>query len=120
MITLLFTVLSALYDKGKRFQDHAGRFVFRGIVIGLISFFEMPVIIIGMYKPTLLQFLLNISIFYLVFDYLINILEGRKWNYIGTTSEIDKLWHKLGGWFAQLIFKIIFFLTLIYIKCQTL
>lgn len=120
MITLVFTVLSALYDKGKRFQDHTGRFVFRFVVIVLISFFEISTIINVIWKPTILQFLLNISIFYLLFDYLLNIFESRKWNYIGTTSEIDKFWHKLGGWIPQIIFKILFFLTLIYIKCQTL
>lgn len=116
MIVLLFTILSAIYDSGKRFQDHSSRFIFRAVVILLISFFEMPVIIIGFWKPTLIQLLLNISIFYIVFDYVLNILEGRKWNYIGTTAKIDILWNKLGGWVPQLTFKLIFFITLILIK----
>ena len=116
MIVLLFTILSAIYDNGKRFQDHSSRFIFRAVVILLISFFEMPVIIIGIYKPTLFQFIFNISVFYLFFDYILNILENREWNYIGTTAIIDILWNKLGGWIPQLIFKIIFFLTLILIK----
>ena len=54
-----------------------------------------------------------------IFDYSLNILEGRKWNYIGSTSEIDKFWNRY-GWISQLVFKIIFFLTLILLKCQTL
>ena len=105
--TLTFTILSALYDNGKRFVDHIPRFIFRAIIVGLISIIEMPTILVGIWKPTLFQFLFNTAIFYGIFDYTLNILEKRKWNYIGVTSEIDKLWHKLGGWFAQLIFKII-------------
>lgn len=115
MIVLLFTILSAIYDSGKRFQDHSSRFIFRAVVILLISFFEMPVII-GMYKPTLFQFIFNISVFYLFFDYVLNIIEGREWNYIGTTAKIDILWNKLGGWVPQLTFKLIFLITLILIK----
>jgi hypothetical protein len=55
-----------------------------------------------------INFAQNTAIFYLLFDYTLNVLEGRKWNYIGQTAEIDKLWHKYGGWLFQLIFKIIF------------
>ena len=100
MIVVVFTILSALFDTNKRFTDHTSRFVFRAIVVGLISYF-----IEGNF---LINFAQNTAIFYLLFDYTLNILEGRKWNYIGSTSEIDKLWHKLGGWISQLLFKLIF------------
>lgn len=99
ILTIIFTILSALCDNGKRFVDHKPRFIFRAIVVGLISYFSEGNFIIN--------FVQNTAIFYLLFDYTLNVLEGRKWNYIGDTSKIDKLWHKLGGWFAQLIFKII-------------
>ena len=112
ILTILFTLLSAWYDNGKRFVDHKPRFIFRAIVVGLISYFSA-----GNFLINLAQ---NTAVFYLLFDYSLNLFEGRKWNYVGTTSEIDKLWHKLGGWIPQIIFKILFFLTLIYIKCQTL
>lgn len=100
ILTIIFTILSALYDNGKRFVDHRPRFIFRAIVVGLISYFSEGNFIIN--------FVQNTAIFYLLFDYTLNVLEGRKWNYIGQTAEIDKLWHKYGGWLFQLIFKIIF------------
>ena len=106
MITVIFTILSALYDKGKRFQDHSGRALFRFIILLLISIYEMPTILVGVWQPTLIKLLTNIFIFYILFDYILNLLEGRKWNYIGSTSKIDQFWNKLGGWIPQLIFKI--------------
>ena len=112
MITVIFTILSALYDNGKRFQDHTGRALFRFIILLLISIYEMPMIIVGIWQPTLIKLLTNIFIFYILFDYILNLLEGRKWNYVGNTAMIDKLWNTLGGLIPQLIFKIILlFLT---------
>ena len=105
MITAIFTLLSALYDNGKRFTDHTSRWIFRAIVVCLISIVEVPTILVGVWKPTLFQFLFNIAIFYGIFDYTLNILEGRKWNYIGSTAVIDIFWLKI-GWIWQLIFKI--------------
>jgi hypothetical protein len=107
ILTLLFTILSAIYDNGKRFVDHKPRFIFRAIVVALISYFEQGSFIFN--------FLLNTAIFYAAFDYALNMLEGRKWNYIGSTSTIDKLWLKYGGTTTQLIFKIILVLTIIYL-----
>jgi hypothetical protein len=52
----------------------------------------------------------------LIFDYALNILEGRKWNYIGQTAKTDILWKKLGGWIPQLVFKLIFLITTINLK----
>lgn len=100
ILIIIFTILSALYDNGKRFVEHRSRFIFRAIVVSLISYFSAG--------NFLINFAQNTAIFYLIFDYTLNIFEGRNWNYIGQTAEIDKLWHKYGGWLFQLIFKIIF------------
>jgi hypothetical protein len=64
MITVIFTLLSAIYDNGKRFTDHTSRFVFRAIMVCLISVIEVPAILVGIWKLTLFQFLFNITIFY--------------------------------------------------------
>lgn len=108
MISLLFTLLSALYDNGKRFTNHAPRFIFRAIVVAVISYLEQGNFITN--------FLLNTAIFYAAFDYTLNIMEGRKWNYIGQTSVTDQLWLKYGGPTTQLIFKIILLIITIYIQ----
>lgn len=107
ILTFILTLLSALYDKGKRFTNHILRFIFRAIVIGLISIIEMPTILTGVWKPTLTQFFFNTAIFYGIFDYTLNILEKRKWNYIGNTAAIDQFTNKYGNWKIQFIIKIL-------------
>jgi len=107
MITLIFTLLSALYDNGKRFTDHKIRWIFRALVVCLISFFTE-----GNFIGNLA---FNTAIFYGMFDYTLNVLEGRYWKYIGSTAIHDQMWSKyLGGWIPQLIFKIIFLIFSIY------
>ena len=107
MIVVIFTILSALFDTNKRFIDHTSRFVFRAIMVCLISIIEVPTILIGIWKPTLFQFFFNIAIFYGIFDYVLNILEKREWNYIGSTSKIDQFTNKYGNWKIQFIIKIL-------------
>jgi hypothetical protein len=116
MITAIFTLLSALYDKGKRFENHAHRFIFRAVIVFLISIIETPTILVGIWKPTLFQFLFNIAIFYGIFDYTLNILEKRKWNYIGSTSKIDQFINKYGNWKIQFIIKILFIIVTFVLK----
>ena len=99
MITLIFTILCAIYDNGKRFTNHSIRFIFRALIIAFISYFES--------KDFIINFAFNTAIFYFLFDYILNILEKRKWNYIGSTSKID-LFFKWFGWQIQLVFKLIF------------
>lgn len=99
MLTILFTLLSALYDSGKRFLDHKTRFIFRTIIIGLISYFSAG--------NFLINFAQNTAIFYLLFDYTLNVLEKRKWNYIGNTAAIDQFTNKYGNWKIQFIIKIL-------------
>ena len=100
---IIYTLLSALYDNGKRFINHTPRFILRAVVVAIISYFESG--------NFLINYIQNAAVFYLLFDYTLNILEGRKWNYVGATSIIDQTWHKIGGWIPQLIFKILFLMT---------
>ena len=116
MITIIFTILSALYDNGKRFTDHKSRFVFRAIIVCLISVVEVPTILVGVWKPTLFQFFFNTAIFYGIFDYILNILEKRKWNYVGDTSKIDQFINKYGSWKIQFLFKILFIIVTFVLK----
>lgn len=116
ILTFIFTLLSALYDNGKRFTNHTPRFIFRAIIICLISIIEVPAILVGIWKPTLFQFLFNTAIFYGIFDYILNILEKRKWNYVGDTSKIDQFINKYGSWKIQFLFKILFIIVTFVLK----
>ena len=116
MIVVVFTILSALFDTNKRFTDHTSRFIFRAIVVFLISIIEVPTILVGIWKPTLFQFLFNTAIFYGIFDYTLNILEKRKWNYVGDTSKIDQFINKYGSWKIQFLFKILFIIVTFVLK----
>ena len=112
MTIIIFTILSALYDNGKRFVDHKPRWVFRAVIVTVISYFEQGNFFANM--------AFNTAIFYGLFDYTLNILEGRNWNYIGSTAKTDLFWRQLGGWIPQLIFKIIFLTITILLKCLIL
>ena len=116
MIVVVFTILSALFDTNKRFTDHTSRFVFRLIMVCLISIIEVPTILVGIWKPTLTQFFFNTAIFYGIFDYVLNILEKRRWNYIGSTSKIDQFTNKYGSWKIQFLFKILFIIVTFVLK----
>ncbi len=108
ILTFIFTLLSALYDNGKRFTNHIPRFIFRLAVVFILSYFSTGNLYI--------TFAQNTAIFYLLFDYTLNIIEGRKWNYIGDTAIHDIVWGKyLGGWIPQLIFKILLTITIKYL-----
>ena len=76
----------------------------------------MPTILVGVWKPTVLMFISNTFIFYSLFDYILNILEGRKWNYIGTTAIIDQLTNKYGNWKMQFLFKILLIIITFVLK----
>jgi hypothetical protein len=108
ILVIIFTILSALHDTGKRFVDHRPRFILRAIIVMLISFLDAPEVLQGDYISYISTFGFNTAIFYMLFDYLLNIFEGRKWNYVGGTSGFDLFFRWLGGWIPQLIFKIIF------------
>lgn len=107
MLTLLFTLASAYYDAGKRFVNHTPRFIFRALVVAAISLLQDGSFFANMF--------LNTAIFYAVFDYVLNIFEGREWNYIGGTSKIDLFFRKYGA-DMQLIFKITLLVVAIIIN----
>lgn len=86
LLVILLVLFSAGYDTNKRFTNHAPRFIFRAIVVALIS-------LIG--DNYLVTLILNSVVFYILFDYTLNIMEKREWNYIGKTSEIDKIKNKM-------------------------
>ena len=112
ILITIFTLLSAWYDNGKRFVDHRPRFIFRVIVVVIISYFSDGNFI--------LNFLQNTAIFYLLFDYTLNILEGRKWNYIGSTALWDIQRNKIQNIipYFDIISKVVLLIIIIYIKCQ--
>ena len=83
------------------FTDHRSRFVLRAVVTALAA-------------ETIWDLLLLGSLFYLVFDYLLNISVGNRWNYIGGTSKIDLFWRKHIAW--QLPFKILLFTSSLVLK----
>lgn len=104
-------LIYALYDYKKNFVDHTSRYIIRIVIILLLSFLGAE-----SFWNYVLNFFSITSVFYLVFDYVINILDKQKWNYIGTTSEIDKFWNRTFGnsaWKIQLFFKI-FFVILVH------
>lgn len=99
ILTIIFTLLSAYYDakqlkSGGYFNDHTLRVLFRIVVLSLIALF------FGIHILTLL------SIFYLLFDISLNLMWGKKWNYIGEVSKIDRYFISKGGWIPQYITKI--------------
>lgn len=109
LLTILFTLLSAYYDAeelkaGRYFKDHTPRALFRVLVLFIISvLFNTYVLIL-------------ISVFYLLFDFSLNIMWGKKWNYIGCSSVIDRFFNSIGGYIPQYIFKItILLLTIKYL-----
>ena len=112
ILTVAFMLISALYDNGKRFVNHKPRFILRAVVVALISYFEQGNFISN--------FLLNTAIFYAAFDYTLNLLEGRKWNYIGATAKTDIIKGKIEKVipYFDLTSKILILLTVIYLKCH--
>lgn len=94
ILFIIFTIISAtidaeLYNSGYRFTDHTSRFLLRALVVVMLS---NSIVELGFYA----------SLFYLLFDYTLNIMCHRSLLYVGETSWIDKKWK----WakYAQLIF----------------
>ena len=107
---IIFTILSALYDNGKRFVNHTPRFIFRAVVVAIISYFESG--------NFLINYIQNVAVFYLLFDYTLNILEGRKWNYIGNTAKWDAVRKQIEVFIPHfdLITKILFLIITIKLE----
>lgn len=98
----------ALYDKGKIFVNHTPRFLFRVAVALLLAKIGVN---------NIWDWIINVIIigvgFYMTFDYILNILEKRKWNYIGDTAKIDIFTKYYLGWTGILIIKILLTLTVL-------
>ena len=96
IITVLFAKIDAdILNTGYRFTSHASRFALRALVVAGLS-------------STLQEFILGGALFYLLFDYALNIMRSLPLLYIGDTAQIDKFWSRK-PWF-QLVFKITFFI----------
>lgn len=89
---LILAGASAAYDYGKIFKNHKYRWSLR---FGVSTLFAL----IGGYNINLYlaNFFIITAIFYGIFDYMLNIFEGRFVGYIGDTAEWDKLRKKLYG-----------------------
>jgi len=92
----------------KQEPDHSVHTVYTGLVMVIISLLHLII-----FEKTFYQaFLLEWGIFWMVFDYALNLLRGLSWNYIdqgidGKSSLADKLYKK-AGWKLILMFKGIF------------
>jgi small-conductance mechanosensitive channel len=91
---LILSSCSALHDNGKRFYDHTFRFLFRAIVVVIASGFNINAMFV------------MASTFYLLFDYMLNVLEGRDIHYIGKTAKLDRLFLFEYGALVQFILKV--------------
>jgi hypothetical protein len=105
ILSILFAIVSAEIDayllrKGKRWNAHTIRGIFRLLILFIIAGFDFNHLIIAL------------ASFYMIFDYWLNVrwLGSSKWNYIGNTSLIDVFW-SVWGWQMQLGFKLLFFTT---------
>jgi len=96
---MIFTIGSAYYDSDKSIANHNSRFIFRAVIVGVLSLIE--------YTNHPLSIVLNSAIFYALFDYSYNIFRGNDFFYIGNTATIDRLWRRFGGSRSQLTFKLI-------------
>ena len=83
---LLLSFVSAAYDYDKTFKDHRLRWGFRCVATTLFAFIGGHTFILYMTNALVIA-----TVFYATFDYLLNILAGRKWSYIGDTAKLDKL-----------------------------
>lgn len=84
ILGLLLSFASAAYDYDKIFKNHRLRWGLRFVATTFLSF-------VGAYS--FIEYIANAlligAIFYATFDYVLNILAGRKWSYIGNTAKLD-------------------------------
>lgn len=111
ILTVIFTawtvVIDALHLIDKQyFVHHTPRFLQRATFVFAVSLLGW-----GSLWNVFILFGLNTSIFYLIFDYLLNFLTGKPVLYVGNTSRIDKFWS--GNAYLQLTFKITILLIFI-------
>ncbi len=102
IITILYTLTEAIRDGnllkgGCRWTDHTWAWLSRAIALILIS------------SVTGVHLLKLIAVFYMIFDYAVNVVWGRLFFYMGSTSKTEQYLAWLGvNPLILLIFKILF------------
>jgi hypothetical protein len=102
IITILYTIIEAVRDGkllkgGCRWYDHTWSWLSRAIALILIS------------SVTGVHLLKLIAVFYMIFDYAVNVVWGRLFFYMGSTSKTEQYLAWLGvNPLILLIFKITF------------
>lgn len=84
ILGLLLSFASAAYDYDKTFKDHRLRWGIRLVATAFFSFVGAHSFIGYITNALLIG-----TVFYATFDYVLNILAGRKWSYIGNTAKLD-------------------------------
>lgn len=115
ILLLIPTIQRVLFDLyvikiEKQEIDHVAHTVLTAIIMIFLSALNFIIFQIPIWKGLLLSF----GIFILIFDYSLNILRGKKWNYIdegkdGISSLSDGIYKQLGVW-PLLFFKIVIFM----------
>lgn len=101
-ITILYTIIEAVRDGkllkgGCRWSDHTWAWLSRCITLILISY------ITGVHLLKL------VAVFYMIFDYALNVVWGRLFFYMGSTSKTEQYLAWIGvNPLILLIFKILF------------
>lgn len=102
IITILYTLTEAIRDgkllkTGCRWSDHTWSWLSRAMTLILIS------VTTGVHVVKL------IAVFYMIFDYIVNVVWGRLFFYMGSTSKTEQWLAWLGvNPFILFIFKILF------------
>lgn len=95
----------------KKEIDHVGHTTLTIVLIILFSLLNMVAHNVSFFK----SIIFSSGMFILLFDYSLNILRGKSWNYIdqgldGISSGADKIYRLLGVW-PVLFFKIVIFMA---------
>ena len=97
LIWLIVIVCWAFYDKDRKLPwvDHVLRFWLRGATGFFVSFiwFDFNPVESDLLEWCKLMFFFGAT-FWLLFDALKNVLEGKDWNYVGETAWFDRYFHR--------------------------
>ena len=118
ILVILIAICLAYYDStilnvGKYIYDHTSRAIVRGITLAGVSFVPIQEGIIEYF----LIFTINCTIFWIVFDILINIMTDKSPYYIGGQAKTDKMARNLFGndGFLYLKYKFAFLMIMYFI-----
>ncbi len=107
IITILYTIIEAVRDGkllkgGCRWSDHTWAWLSRAIALIMIS------VATGVHVVKL------IAVFYMIFDYAVNVVWGRLFFYMGCTSKTEQFFAWIG------VNPLILFIFKITLLCVTL